>query len=787
MKTEDNPEQATFTDYTNAAGGWGSVRSLGSILRQEHVLASGSRVLFKQNKPDGFACVSCSWAKPADPHVFEFCENGAKATAWEITDKRATPDFFAEHTVTELESWSDLELEAVGRVTHPMYYDDASDKYLPIAWDKAFDEIGSALRAADAEKVVFYTSGRASLETSYMYQLMARMYGTNNLPDSSNMCHESTSVALPKTIGVAVGTVTLDDFAATDCLLFFGHNTGTNAPRMLHSLEEVRKRGVPVITFNPLRERGLVSFVNPQSPLEMLTPAHTAISSQYVQIKIGGDTAAVMGMAKWLIEADDVARDTRQPRLLDVGFIADHTAGFEEFAAAARSADWGEIERCSGVSRAELAQAAQTYANARSTMLLYGMGVTQHREGVRTIHMLTNLLLLRGNIGRPGAGICPIRGHSNVQGQRTVGITEKPEMVPKEKLKEQYCFEVPEKKGLNTVEACEEILKEQISAFFMLGGNFVRAVPDHSRMEPAWRKIPLTVQVVTRLNRSSVIHGRRSYLLPCLGRIEIDQQASGPQAVSVEDSTGCMHGSRGMVKPASEHLLSEVAIVAEIAKRILMPNPRVNWNAWTADYARIRNAIAETYPDIFHDFNERMWTPGGFARPLAARERKWKTENGKANFITPDSFDENPDMPADGADVLRLMTTRGDSQFNTTVYGLDDRFRGVHGTRHVLLMNLADIARLGLEEGDLVTASTVSQDGIPRSVGNLRVHAFDIPAGCMMGYYPELNPLIPLAHHAKDSKVPAAKSIPVRLTSTRTRMQAQPAQLEDLGMGAPAP
>ncbi|WP_050478332.1 FdhF/YdeP family oxidoreductase [Herbaspirillum rhizosphaerae] len=766
MKTRDIPEQATFTAYTNAAGGWGSVRALGSILMQEHVVASGTRALMKQNKPEGFACVSCSWAKPADPHAFEFCENGAKATAWEITDKRATPEFFAQHTVTELESWSDFELESAGRLTAPMRYDDESDKYLPVSWEQAFNDIGSELRAADPDKVVFYTSGRASLETSYMYGLMARMYGTNNLPDSSNMCHESTSVALPKTIGVAVGTVGLDDFAATDCLLFFGHNTGTNAPRMLHSLEEVRKRGVPVITFNPLRERGLVSFVNPQSPLEMLTPARTAISTQYVQIKIGGDTAAVMGMAKWLIENDDAALAARQPRLLDAGFIADHTAGFEEFADAARQADWDEIERQSGVSRAQLEQAAQTYANARACMLMYGMGVTQHREAVRTIHMLTNLLLLRGNIGKPGAGICPIRGHSNVQGQRTVGITEKPELVPKGKLQQQYGFTVPEKKGLNTVEACEEIINKNISAFFMLGGNFVRAIPDHDRMEPAWRKIPLTVQVMTRLNRSSVIHGKRSYLLPCLGRIEIDQQSGGTQAVSVEDSTGRMHGSHGVVKPASAQLLSEVAIVAEVAKRILIPNPKVNWNAWTADYARVRNAIAETYPDIFHDFNERMWTPGGFARPLAARERKWNTPNGKANFITPDSFDEDPDMP-DEPGTLRLMTTRGDSQFNTTVYGLDDRFRGVHGTRRVLLMNAADMERLALQDGAFVTAQTVCHDDIARRVANLRVQTYDIPAGCIMGYFPELNPLIPLSHHAKGSKVPAAKSIPVRLIPHR--------------------
>jgi len=763
MTTKDIPEQATFTAYTNAAGGWGSVRALGSVLMQEHVVASGTRALMKQNKPEGFACVSCSWAKPADPHAFEFCENGAKATAWEITDKRATPEFFAQHTVTELEGWSDFELESAGRLTAPLRYDEESDKYLPLSWEQAFNEIGAELRAINPDKAVFYASGRASLETSYLYQLMARMYGTNNLPDSSNMCHESTSVALPMTIGVAVGTVGLSDFDATDCILFFGHNTGTNAPRMLHSLEAVRKRGAPVITFNPLRERGLVSFVNPQSPLEMLTPARTAISTQYVQIKIGGDTAAVMGMAKWLIETDDAALAARQPRLLDASFIAGHTAGFEEFANAARQADWGEIERCAGVSRATLEQAAQTYANARAAMLMYGMGVTQHREAVRTIHMLTNLLLLRGNIGKPGAGICPIRGHSNVQGQRTVGITEKPELVPKEKLQQQYGFTVPEKKGLNTVEACEEVLNKNISAFFMLGGNFVRAIPDHDRMEPAWRQIPLTVQVLTHLNRSAIIHGKRSYLLPCLGRIEIDQQAGGAQAVSVEDSTGCMHGSRGVVKPASPHLLSEVAIVAEIAKRILLPNPKVNWNAWSADYGRIRDAIAATYPDIFHDFNQRMWTPGGFARPLAARERKWNTPNGKANFITPDSYDEDPDMPSDSPDTLRLMTTRGDNQFNTTVYGLDDRFRGVHGTRRVLLMNAADMARLMLVDGAFVTAQTVSADDIVRRVSNLRVQAFDIPAGCIMGYFPELNPLIPLAHHAKGSKVPAAKSIPVRL------------------------
>ncbi|HEV7856646.1 MAG TPA: FdhF/YdeP family oxidoreductase [Herminiimonas sp.] len=768
MYKEDNPETATFKEYDHPAGGWGSVKALGSILVEQHVVLNGTRVLMKQNKPDGFACVSCSWAKPADPHAFEFCENGAKATAWEITNKRVMLEFFAEHTVTELERWTDFELESSGRLTEPMRYDAVSDKYVPISWTQAFDEIGAELRAMQPESVVFYASGRASLETSYMYQLMARMYGSTNLPDSSNMCHETTSVALPKTIGVAVGTVTLEDFEKAECFLFFGHNTGTNAPRMLHPLQDARQnRNVPIITFNPIKERGLVSFVNPQSPLQMLTPSQTAISTQYVQIRIGGDTAAVMGMAKWIIEADDAARAAGHARIVDIDFINEHTSGFEEFAAAARAANWNEIERVSGVTRAELERAAQTYVQAKSTILLYGMGITQHREGVRNINMLTNLLLLKGNIGKPGAGICPIRGHSNVQGQRTVGITEKPALVPNEKLKAQYGFEPPNKTGLNTVEACEAILQNKISAFVMLGGNFVRAIPDHSRIEPAWRQIPLTVQIITKLNRSAIIHGRHSYLLPCLGRIEIDRQAGGPQSVSVEDSTGCMHGSRGVAQPAADTLLSEPRIVAGLAKQIVPPNPKVDWDAWTADYSTIRDAIAETFPEIFHDFNARMWTPGGFVRPLAARQRVWKTENGKANFMTPDGFDEDPDMPTSAPDILRLMTTRGDSQFNTTVYALDDRFRGVFGTRQVLLMNIADMQRLGLPEGSFVTAVTDSRDNVHRSVGRLRVQPFDIPAGCVLGYFPELNALVPLSHYAKGSKVPAAKSIPIRLVPER--------------------
>lgn len=760
---KDSMEKAEFREYNHPAGGWGSAKAVASILAQEKVLLDGTRILMKQNKPDGFACVSCSWAKPADPHLFEFCENGAKATAWEITSKRMDSDFFAQHTVSELAGWTDHELEASGRLTAPMRYDAQSDKYVPVEWQEAFADIGAELRQMDPKSVVFYASGRASLEASYMYQLFARLYGHNNLPDSSNMCHETTSVALPKTIGVSVGTVQLGDFEKSDCMLFFGHNTGTNAPRMLHQLQDARKRGVQIITFNPLKERGLVSFANPQNPVEMLSTKETAISTQYVQITIGGDTAAVMGMAKWIIEADDEAQRIGGERLIDVDFIAEHTHGFEDFAAAARHANWDDIERESGVTRAELEQAARTYAQAKAAMLLYGMGITQHREGVRNINMLTNLMLLRGNIGKPGAGICPIRGHSNVQGQRTVGITEKPELAPLDKLKELYDFEPPREAGMNTVEACEGVLAGKVSAFVMLGGNFVRAVPDHGRIEPAWKHIPLTVQILTKFNRSAVVHGRKSYVLPCLGRIEIDQQASGKQAVSMEDSTGCMHGSQGVAEPASEFLLSEPAIVAALAKATLAPNPKVDWDAWVGNYSLVRDAIGKTYPDTFAHFNTRMWIPGGFARPLPARQRQWKTENGKANFMVPDGFDADPDMPRDDPSLLRLMTTRGDSQFNTTVYGLDDRFRGVFGTRRVLLMNRADLERQGLAPGQVVDALTHSNDGVERRVNKLMVQPFDIPAGCAVGYYPELNPLIPLWHHAKGSKVPAAKSIPIRL------------------------
>jgi molybdopterin-dependent oxidoreductase alpha subunit len=752
----------TKLEVANPAGGWGSVRSLAGILAREGIPVSGSLVLSLQNKPDGFACSSCAWAKPAEPHPFEFCENGAKATAWELTTARTTPAFFARHTLTELRRWQDHDLEQQGRLTHPMRWNSATDKYEAVAWDTAFREIGDELRRLEPNDVVFYASGRASLEASYMYSLFARMYGTNNLPDSSNMCHESTSVALPESIGVPVGTVILDDFEATDGIFFFGQNVGANSPRMLHQLQDARARGVPIVTFNPLRERGLVRFTNPQSPAEMLTGAETEISTQYHQVKAGGDIAAIMGMCKALLAADDNALAAGRAGVLDHAFIAEHTHGFEAFANQVRECSWDTLERHSGLTMLEMESAAAQYAACDRVIGVYGMGLTQHRAGVETVQMLVNLMLMRGNIGKRGAGICPVRGHSNVQGQRTVGISEKPELVPLDRLARQYGFEPPRGKGMNTVEACEGILAGKVRGFVSFGGNFIRAIPEREAMEAAWSGLRLTVQVATKLNRSHLVHGEIAWLLPCIARTEIDMQATGAQTVSMEDSTACVHGSKGVRTPASPHLLSEPKIVAEMAKATLPENPNLDWDAWVADYSRIREAIEATYPDRFRAFNARFCRPGGFHRPVEARHREWKTKTGKANFVVAKSLREDPDMVENAPDVLRMMTLRSNDQFNTTIYGYHDRFREVKGTRMVVLMNAEDIDRLNFRRGELVGIRTVADDRV-REMHGFQVMPYDIPRGCVGTYYPEANALIPLWHHAERSKVPAAKSIPVRL------------------------
>ncbi|MDZ4792099.1 MAG: FdhF/YdeP family oxidoreductase [Hyphomicrobiales bacterium] len=752
--------------YEGPAGGWGSVQSVATHLSREGVPMTGSTTLWNQNKPGGFMCVSCAWAKPKDHHPFEFCENGAKATAWEITSERIKPEFFARHTCKELEAWTDFDLEKQGRITDPLRWDATSDKYVKVSWADAFRDIGERLKSFNPKETVFYTSGRAALETSYMFQLFARMYGHNNLPDSSNMCHESTSVGLPESIGVSVGTGTLEDFKHCDLIIHIGQNPGTNSPRILHEFQTVRKRGVGFIVFNPMRERGLERFTNPQSPVEMLTLSETTIATQYNLIKVGGDIPALTGVCKAVIALDDAARDAGRARVIDVSFIEQHTHGFEEFANYCRNTTWEMIEQGSGLGRTQIEQAANTYAKSKACLGIYGMGVTQQIKGTQNVHMICNLLLLRGNIGKPGGNVIPVRGHSNVQGQRTVGITEKPELAPLDKLEVQYVFKAPRDKGMNTIEAAQAVLDGKLKAFIALGGNFVRALPDFPEVEAAWRKIPLTVQIATKLNRNHIIHGEVSYILPCLGRSEIDRQASGEQAVSMEDSTAHFHGSKGQVEPASANLLSEPKIVAELAKATLGQNGNVPWDAWVGNYGKIRDEMEKTWDVMFKDYNKRLFTPGGFARPVAARKRQWHTPSGRANFLIPESA--TPDTPSrmqDGGDILRLTTVRSNDQFNTTVYGYSDRFRGVEGTRMVVFMNDRDIRRLGFKDGQFVNLTTAATDESVREVKGFRVVRYAISEGCAAAYFPEASPLVPLWHYEPKSHTPAYKFIPVKVTA----------------------
>lgn len=748
------------------AGGWGSLKGMSSVFARELPAPAVAQTLMRQNKTAGFMCTSCAWGKPAHPHKFEFCENGAKSTIWELTSDRCTPEFFAKHTVTELLDWRDYDLEMEGRLTHPMRYDEDTDRYVECSWDDAFSGIGSSLKMLDPKSVVFYASGKASLEASYLYALSARLYGNNNLPDSSNMCHETTSVSLKKVIGSPVGTCVLEDFEHCDAIFYFGQNPGANSPRFLHPLQDAVKRGCKIITFNPVREQGLLRFVNPQNPLQMLGGDATELSHMYLQVRPGGDIAALMGLCKHVIAVDAARRAEGSPGVIDHTFIAEHTNGFDRFVDIAQTAKWEEIERASGLARADLTAAADIYIASERVIGVYGMGLTQHVHGSQSIGMLVNLMLMRGNIGRKGAGVSPVRGHSNVQGQRTVGISEKPELVPLDKLVEMFDFEPPREKGLTTVDACKGIRDGSVQGFISLGGNFVRAIPDRSVMEEAWKNQVITVYIATKLNRSHLVHGKSSYILPCLARSEEDVQASGPQSVSIEDSFSHIHGSIGKRAPASEHLLSELAIVAGLAKATLPRHPKQQWDEWTADYSLVRDLIAETYAEEFHDFNQRMFQPGGFYRGNPAHDRLWKTESGRAEFTHPTVLSALGMGDAPGR--YHLITMRSNDQFNTTIYGFSDRLRGLEGSRTILLINPSDMKRENLIQGDMVNLVSDAGDDVRREVAGLTVTPFNLPDGCLGGYYPEMNPLIPLWYHDEASKTPASKGVPVRIVRSVT-------------------
>jgi len=760
--TEKGAHTATGHDpetpeYSGSTGGWGSLKSLARIAGKETPSADAVRALARQNKPGGVMCTSCAWAKPGEPHAAEFCENGAKATLWELTSRRCTSEFFAEHTLSELRGWHDYDLEQQGRLTHPLRYDPESDRYVTVDWVEAFAAIGRQLRTLDPKSTVFYSSGHAGLEASYLYGLFARVYGHNNLPQSSNMCHETTSVGLDKVIGTPVGTCTLEDFEECDAIFFFGQNTGSNSPRFLHPLKRAVERGCKIVTFNPVRERGLIEFTDPQNPVQMTVGTSTRISTEYFQVRPGGDIAALIGMIKLVLDAEDSAPGT----VLDHGFIAGETRGFEAMKDAVSAVTWPEIEHASGLTRAMIKRAADIYLGADKVIGIYGMGLTQHVHGFQNLAMLVNLLLLRGNIGRLGAGISPVRGHSNVQGQRTVGIAEKPDLVPVEKLEEMFGFTCPRDEGLNAVHACEALLEGSVKAMILLGGNLVRALPDRERMEAAWPSMDLTVYIATKLNRTHLTPGKAAYLLPCLGRLDEDVQAGGPQAISIECSLSHIYGSVGHAKPASDHLRSEVAIVAGLAKATLDPNPKLRWDDWTADYDQIRDLVEQSYPDEFRDFNARTFEPGGFYRGNPARDRTWTTQSGKAEFTAPTVLSAIGAAEAEGR--FTLITLRSNDQFNTTIYGFSDRLRGLSGTRDIILINRDEIGRLNLEEGQAVTLVSDLDDGVQREVRGLKVTAFDLPDGCVAGYYPELNALVPLSYHDLTSQTPAFKGAPVRI------------------------
>jgi molybdopterin-dependent oxidoreductase alpha subunit len=761
VPTETQQELAgkpVFAPYNAPAGGWGALHATARALREQSVELKGSRALLSMNQPEGFDCPGCAWPDPRHTSSFEFCENGAKAVTWELTKHRVTREFFASHTVRELEQESDYWLEQQGRLTEPMRYDPGTDHYVPVGWDEAFAIIGRELNALDdPNEAEFYTSGRTSNEGAFMYQLFARRFGTNNFPDCSNMCHEPTSVGLPESIGIGKGTVLLDDFAYSDAIFILGQQPGTNSPRMLTELHNASRRKVPIVVFNPLRERALERFAAPQDPVEMATFGETRIASEYCLVRVGGDVAALKGVMKLVLEANDEALRSGGEPVLDLDFIAQHTHGFEAFIDDLRQTNWEDILRVCGVPREQLQRVASVFMRARAVIVVYGMGITQHRLGTANVQQIVNLLLLRGNFGKPGAGICPVRGHSNVQGDRTMGIDENPKPELLDQIKKAFGFEPPRVRGHRVVDAVQAMVDGRAKVFIGCGGNFVRAVPDWPAAEAAMRRLKLTVAVSTKLNRGHLVHGEQALILPVLARSDIDMQLSGRQSITVEDSMSMVHASHGLVDPPSEHLKSEVAIICGMAKATL-PDSGIDWDYFVDDYNRIRDKIEEVFPQLFAGFNERIRRPGGFHLTIPPRERIWNTPTGRANFMVFPGVSE--DEPVKDPAMLTLATLRSHDQYNTTIYTLDDRYRGVFGGRMVVFMNEADMLARGIAEGDLVEIESLADDK-HRVVSGFWAKSHSISVGSIGAYYPETNPLLPLAYHDVKSGTPAAKSIPV--------------------------
>jgi molybdopterin-dependent oxidoreductase alpha subunit len=710
------------------------------------------QTLLKLNQAEGFDCPGCAWPEPDHRSAFEFCENGTKAVAAEATRKTVGPAFFEQHSVEALLAQSDHWLEAQGRLTHPMVRRAGATHYAPISWDEAFALLGEALRGlASPDEALFYTSGRTSNEAAFLYQLFARQYGTNNLPDCSNMCHESSGTALSETVGVGKGTVSLADFDRADAIFILGQNPGTNHPRMLSALQAAARRGCKIVAINPLREAGLLSFVHPQEPIPTLLNRGTPLACLYLQVKINGDVALLKGIMKEVLAAERA-----QGGVLDRAFLEQHTEGWPALEADLDATSWEEVVAASGVPREQIQEAARIYIGSKATIACWAMGLTQHKNAVANIQQLVNLMLMRGNLGRPGAGLCPVRGHSNVQGDRTMGIYERPKAAFLDKLKEVFGFEPPRHHGHDTVAAIEAMRDGHAKVFFAMGGNFHSASPDTEATAAALRRCRVTAHVSTKLNRSHLVTGELGLILPCLGRTEIDLQAGKPQEVTVEDSMSVVHLSRGHLPPASPALLSEPKIVERLALATL-PRERAAW--WTGiadDYDAIRGWIAEALPG-FEDFNARVRRPGGLQLPNSARALDFKHLGGKAHL----TVHPIPRWELDEGQFL-LMTLRSHDQYNTTIYGLDDRYRGIYQERRVLFIHPEDLRALALPPDARLTL-TSHFEGQTREVTGFRPAPYDIPRGCLAAYFPETNPLVPLQSHADKSRTPTSKSLVVTL------------------------
>ncbi len=754
MPERDGRDRGTPSRQPGAAGG---LPAVAATLR--HAARAGlSRTLpalARANQVEGFDCPGCAWPEAADrPHV-EFCENGAKAIAHEATKKTIDRVFFAEHSIPELLARSDQWLEAQGRLAEPLYKPAGSEHYEPIAWHAAFDRIGAVLRELGSpNQAIFYTSGRTSNEAAFLWQLFARQYGTNNLPDCSNLCHESSGTGLTEMIGVGKGTVSLEDFARCDLILVIGQNPGTNHPRMLATLQQAARRGCRIVSINPLREPGLVRFKHPQEPLALLGRG-TPLAERFVQVRVGGDVALLAGVMKELL-----ALEAERPgRVLDHDFVAAHSEGFDVFASALGDVAWDAIERQSGIARAEIRALAELYAGSENVIACWAMGLTQHRHGVENVQQVMNLLLLRGMVGKPGAGPCPVRGHSNVQGDRTMGIWERPKAAFLDALATEFGFEPPREPGFSSVEAIEALHAGRAHVFVGLGGNFAVATPDHGYVQAGLRRCRLTAHVATKLNRSHLVTGEEALLLPCLGRSERDVTEAGPQIVSVEDSMSCVHRSQGRLPPVAPELKSEPAIVAGIARATFGPEHALDWEGFAHDYDTIREHIANVVPG-FADMNRRLRGPTGFVLPSGARTRAFDTPSGRAVFRAV----ALPEITLESGQYL-LMTIRSHDQFNTTVYSEDDRYRGIRGDRRVIFLHPEDMARDAITEGAHLDV-TSHFEGETRTLRGLRAVPFDLPRGCAAAYFPEANPLVPWRSFAKRSQTPAYKSVPITLRAS---------------------